>query len=664
MPFADPLAPRSDEITAAKTWMAANLGPDEVLTPFSFHYDGETWNDGRTTWSVDRVATRLDKARTQHTLTYFDRRTGLEVQCVATEYHACPVVEWVVYFENKGHLETPIVEAIQSADVIFSGRGPFVLHHADGSHAEVTDFQPRRTELVPEQTQRFAPYGGRSSDGVLPFFNIVMPQGDGIIAAVGWTGQWAASFTPRGESGLSFEAGLERTHLKLLPGERIRVPAILLLFYTGDWIRGQNLLRRFLLDHAAPRPGGSRVDPPVAVSPHATIGFEMTTEANMRETIAQIASHELPVDTFWIDAGWYTCPDADTGERNWAKGVGNWDADTERYPNGIQPVAAAAHDSGLRFLLWFEPERVMPDTWLYDNHPDWLLAPTDFPAEQQYQAKDGFHLLNLGHPEALAWLKDKVSGMIGAIGVDIYRHDFNLHPLHYWRSGEAPDRQGINEIRYITGLYDFFDALAADHSHLLIDSCASGGRRLDFEMQRRSLALWRSDLCWEPTAEQCMTYALSLWIPLHGVGSISLQPYDFRSGMGSTFSLALDYQNPSIWAGATRLLEEYQSVRHFFAGDFYPLTSYSVDDAAWIAWQFDRADLGAGMVQAFRREQSDRAAQVFCLRGLDAEAVYEWRDLDSGTAGETPGDGLMGNGLEVLVNDRPGAAIITYRRIR
>ena len=128
----------------------------------------------------------------------------------------------------------------------------------------------------------------------------------------------------------------------------------------------------------------------------------MTTEANMRETIAQIASHELPVDTFWIDAGWYTCPDADTGERNWAKGVGNWDADTERYPNGIQPVAAAAHDSGLRFLLWFEPERAMPYTWLYDNHPDWLLAPTDFPAEQQYQAKDGFHLLNLGHPEALA----------------------------------------------------------------------------------------------------------------------------------------------------------------------------------------------------------------------------------------------------------------------
>lgn len=59
-----------------------------------------------------------------------------------------------------------------------------------------------------------------------------------------------------------------------------------------------------------------------------------------------------------------------------------------------------------------------------------------------------------------------------------------------------------------------------------------------------------------------------------------------------------------------------------------------------------------------------RGADGQCLCGLDAEAAYEWRDLDSGTAGETPGDGLMENGLEVQVNDRPGAAMVTYRRIR
>ena len=666
MSFADPVAPTASEMTASKTWIATHLGPDSAVPPFSFRYAGRDWGAVRATWGFQRVSAPLDVSRIQHTLTWNDAGTGIELQCVATEYLDYPAVEWVVFFENKSDRETPILAAIQAADVMFDGKSAdrFALRYADGSRALPTDFQPQRTELTPDAIQRFAPHGGRSSDGVLPFFNIEVSQQKGIVAAIGWTGQWAASFKRVDKVGLNFQAGLERAHLKLFAGERIRTPAVLLLFYSGDWLGGQNLWRRFLLDHGSPQPGGARVQPPVAASPHAAIAFEETTEANMRETIGQIAVHELPVDTFWIDAGWYACTDANTGERSWAKGVGNFDADPERYPNGMRPVADAAHASGLRFLLWFEPERVMPDTWLHEHHPEWLLAPGDFPAGQQYQARDGFHLLNLGHPDALAWLKDKVSGMIGALAIDIYRHDFNMYPLHYWRDGEASDRQGITEIRYITGLYEFFDALLADHPDLLIDNCASGGRRLDFEMQRRALALWRSDLCWEPTAEQCMTHALSLWLPLHGVGSISLDPYDFRSGMGSNISLPLKFHDPSIWQDAARLLNEYKSVRDLFAGDFYPLTPYSAADTVWMAWQFNRVDLGEGLLQAFRRTGSDIDTHIFRLRGLDAQATYQVEDLDGENTAKISGVTLMKRGLEVRVNGRPGAAAITYRQIQ
>jgi len=250
-------------------------------------------------------------------------------------------------------------------------------------------------------------------------------------------------------------------------------------------------------------------------------------------------------------------------------GVGNWIEDPDRYPDGMKPVADAAHDRGFKFLLWFEPERVMPGTWMHDNHPNWILAPREFPLEQQYQAKDGYHLLNLGNPEALEWLKSKVSSMIAEIGIDIYRHDFNMHPLNYWRQYDPEQQQGLTEIRHIMGLYDFLDTLLDNHNNLVIDNCASGGRRIDFEMLRRSLVLWRSDLCWEPVAEQCTTYGLSLWIPLHGVGSISLDPYYFRSGMGSNFSLALNYyDDPSIWEPATKLLDEYIEIKDTFKGIF------------------------------------------------------------------------------------------------
>ena len=66
--------------------------------------------------------------------------------------------------------------------------------------------------------------------------------------------------------------------------------------------------------------------------------------------------------------------------------------------------------------------------------------------------------------------------------LDICRHDFNPHPVQYWGHGEPDDRQGRNEIRYIMGLYEYFDALRREHPHLIIDSSASGGRRIDFEM--------------------------------------------------------------------------------------------------------------------------------------------------------------------------------------
>ena len=101
----------------------------------------------------------------------------------------------------------------------------------------------------------------------------------------------------------------------------------------------------------------------------------------------------MPADNFWLDAGWYTCPDG------WDKATGTWAADPVRFPNGLRPVADAAKQNGMDFLVWFEPERVMPNTWLYNNHPEWLLAPADFLPERSYEAANHFRLLDFGNPE-------------------------------------------------------------------------------------------------------------------------------------------------------------------------------------------------------------------------------------------------------------------------
>jgi len=657
------MKPTPEELSISKEWSSRFFSSDLSNIAFSFFYGDELSDDLFKNWKINRSTVQLDELRQQHSLIISDLYTGLEIQFLLTEYADYPALDWVIFFENKGNCVTPVISDILSADLTFSAmnKGPFILHHAEGSRALITDFEPKSDVLLIGEEKRFAPYGGRSSDGVLPFFNLETPDDVGIITGVGWTGQWEVSFSSQDNGSVNFNAGMELTQLALYPGQRIRTPAILLLFYNGNRIRGHNYLRRLLVTHFSPSFNNQTSSSPISASPHAKVAFESTTSTNMIEGIKQISDNNLPVDTWWVDAGWYLCLDSETGQHNWAKWVGNWMADPDRYPNGMKPVADAAHQSGLNFLLWFEPERVMIGSQTYEDHPNWLLYPDKFPSDQQYQANDGFHLLNLANSDVLEWLKSKVSSMIADVGIDVYRHDFNMYPLNYWRQNDAENQQGMTEILYIMGLYDYYDSLLDDHNHLIIDNCASGGRRIDFEMLRRSLLLWRSDLCWDPIAQQCATYGLSFWVPLHGVGSISLDPYHFRSGMGSNFSLALDYyDDPSIWNSATELLSEYIEIKHIFSGDFYPLTDYSTSQKVWIAWQFDRPDLGEGLIQAFRRQENNSSINKFKLQGLQTDLQYQLINFDTKSRLKTCGYVLMEDGLELDIENCPGSITIKY----
>ena len=126
---------------------------------------------------------------------------------------------------------------------------------------------------------------------------------------------------------------------------------------------------------------------------------------------------------------------------------------------------------------------------------------------------------------------DHIDKLLTEQGIDLYRQDFNMDPLDYWRTHDAPDRQGITEIRHVTGYLAFWDELRRRHPGLLIDTCASGGRRNDLETLRRAVPLWRTDYILEPIGTQCCTYGISSWIPFHGTGVKEPNAYHFRSMM-------------------------------------------------------------------------------------------------------------------------------------
>ena len=223
----------------------------------SFQYGGASSAALLGQWSrkAEERAPGAHSARSD--LVYLDPATGLELRVQTERFADFPAVEWVVSVVNHGATNTPLLEDLQVLDSVLPvpTSGEATLHWAKGGVASFDDFAPQTTVLKAGEKRRFQPGGGRSSNDVLPFFNLQGADG-GVVAAVGWSGEWAAEFACAQRGQVSLKAGLARTHLRLLPGETIRTPKMLLLFYQGDRWRGQNLLRQFILAHHRPLRGG------------------------------------------------------------------------------------------------------------------------------------------------------------------------------------------------------------------------------------------------------------------------------------------------------------------------------------------------------------------------------------------------------------------------
>ena len=538
-----------------------------------------------------------------------------------------------------------------------AAKGPAVLHWMRGDDNTGQSFAPQEKPFAPGRpgSMTLAPNGGKSSDGVAPFFNLAW-AGGGIAVAVGWTGQWQASATREADGTMTFRAGQQLTNLALEPGETVRTPRILLVFWEGsDPLRGTNLVRQLLIKHVLPKRGGELVFPPICASVN-DVGPGGDYEGPHVRVMPVLA--ERGYEAFWSDMDpqqWYP--------GGFPEGTGNWLVDPVKYPRGLKPVGDAAHASGLQYLLWFEPERVHFGTKVEKEHPEWVMKPD----------KEWSQLFALHMPAARHWITEAMDGFIRETDLDWMRWDFNVSPLGFWRRADAPDRQGMTENLYIAALYAMWDDLRARHPDLIIDVCAGGGRRIDLETLSRGLPLWHSDLQCEgshPAADQLQNAGLFRWVPFHGTLAPGYEPdYAFRSALtagninvGADKDGIINNARDHTAEAAKRSTAVARRVRPFMIGDFYPLFPHLESEAAWFGYQFHRPDLEAGLAILFRRKDCVEQAVSAELRGIDPRALYEVSFTDAGTTESMRGAGLAR--LKVAVPQAPGSALVFYKKIR
>ena len=657
-------------VTAEPTDAAAfhrSLADSEQL-PFSFVYGGRPSSELIGAWKRTVEEKTIDAAKVQRTLTLDDPDTGLQVRAMFTIYTDTPGIDWTLYFTNKGDKDTPILEQVNAVDVMVhseTSEKPPVLARLR-PHSQ--NWVPYLDEAMQEGHRvDFAPRNGRSSDGASGFFNLSW-SGGGVVTAIGWTGQWRAT-VENANDGLRLTAGMQNMRLKLHPGETIRSPRILQVYWSGaDPWRGYNLFRRAMFAHVMPRIDGRLVTPPIA---HLSTAFYETDHGTEADVLSHLASiRGLGFECFWLDAYY--------GKDNFPT-VGNYvfpllrGFNQKRFPRGIKPIGQAVRREGMKFLMWFEPEAVCAGTLMAREHPEWVVMPP--PGGGNY----GRGMFHLGLPEAREYLTRYLNTSIKEYGISCLRFDNAVHYNELWEIADKaePDRRGMAEIRYVEGLYRMWDDLLAANPSLFIDNCASGGGRIDLETCARSIPLWRTDATIGPLLKkdfnqaamqnQAMTAGLSRYVPFNTSGQMGATPYLFRSGLnGGGISFAEDVRPPDYPREQLKqAIAEAKRLRPYFFGDLYVLSDVTVRPEDWCVLQYHRPQEQDGLVLAFRRQGSPNAEFLAQLREIDPAAEYEITQAHTyKRSAPARIGGAELDPLKLPIKQCPGSLVIEYRKVK
>jgi alpha-galactosidase len=288
-----------------------------------------------------------------------------------------------------------------------------------------------------------------------------------------WSGnhRLLAERTPTGEAFLAAGELLAPGEIALAEGEAYTTP-----WAIGSWGDGLTELSGRFHRGLRARPQHPKRPRPVTLNTWEAVYFDHD-RGKLEELARRAAS--VGVERFVLDDGWFL------GRRDDTAGLGDWYVDPEVWPDGLGPLISTVRSLGMEFGLWVEPEMVNLDSELARNHPDWILRGRDdlpLPARQQY-------VLDLAHPDAWQYLLERLDALLAEYDIAYLKWDHNRDLLEAGAADTGRPRVHEN----VQALYRLLAALKRRHPGLEIESCASGGARVDLGILEHTDRIWTSD---------------------------------------------------------------------------------------------------------------------------------------------------------------------------
>ena len=344
------------------------------------------------------------------------------------------------------------------------------------------------------------------------------------------------------------------------------------------------------------------------------------------------------INTLVLDDGWFGTRNDDH------QSLGDWVVNTDKLKGGLSTIIDYCHARGMKFGLWFEPEMISPNSDLYRAHPDWAIhVPGIEPAMSRYQM-----VLDITRPEVRDYVVGAVNGMLKENAIDYVKWDFNRLLTENYSVSLPAERQQEMHHRYALGLYDLCERIIEANPHVFFEGCAGGGGRYDPALLRYFTQIWTSDDT-DAYMRTRIQYGTSLVYPLstqschtsicpnHQTGRTT--PFDSRADIAHLGPTGYELDTEKMTAeerdAVSRQVAAFKEMEHLILhGDLYRMEDPHVSN--YFAFNVVAKDKSEAVITAFRALciANDENKRIY-PRGLDAEALYEIRELDLTLSGST-----------------------------
>jgi alpha-galactosidase len=489
--------------------------------------------------------------------------------------------------------------------------------------------------------------------------------GEVVLGTLAWSGNWAFQFeNDYGSNSLDVTLGYDNAYAAytLDAGKTFATPRIILTRSGHGAGEASRNMHRWARDGGM-RGGYDTRKILLNSWEGAYFKFDEKTLHGMMDGCKQMGVELFVLDDGWFGNGKFARDDAKAG-------LGDWQTNTKKLPNGIDGLVKAADERGIKFGIWVEPEMVNPQSELYTKHPDWVVAMKDHPR------REGRNQLVLDHsnPAVQDFIVDAMSDMLAKNpGITYVKWDCNKTITDPGSSYLGADRQKNLQVDYINGYYAVLDRLVKKHPAFIFQACGSGGGRADYGAMKYHHEFWTSDDT-DPYDRVFIQWGHSFVFPANAMAahvtespshqSKRVTPLKFRFDVAMSGRLGMELSpsrlKPEEIAWLNKAVVEYKRIRPVTQlGDLYRLADPYKGDIS--AVQFVKDENGAKHSVALAYLKEHRLISGYgpiVLQGLDPAKRYKITELNIESSKSIVaehdkvlgGDALMSRGITVNWN--------------